>query len=360
MFGINLGDVHFNVPSVPVGDLITAFKQLLIDIVIRDRKPVNMLNIAGDITDRQIHFGREQGFEILSFFIWLCKFCEDNKIILNVLEGTPSHDWRQARVLEVFAKEHKSLVFNYFCDLTVWFHQGVSFLYIPDEWSGDSQTTLKAIHKLLAEHQLSRVDVVVMHGQFEYQLPEIALSKKTFLSDLFLPMVRHAVLINHIHTHKPLGKIIPPGSLGRYRHGEEEPKGLVYWSLENDQFNWEFIENTQATIFKTIKLPMDLDKSLAKITTLVNEHPKGSHFRFDVKKGHPVRKILSELMIRHPTYHFSDIISDEDKPQALKAVEDLPATEINEQNYLVFLDHYLINKVPANRIDAVKARIKAL
>ena len=57
---------------------------------------LDIIILAGDVFDRQLQLAEDVVFEIHQ---WMCSFlalCKKYDITLIVLEGTPSHDWKQS------------------------------------------------------------------------------------------------------------------------------------------------------------------------------------------------------------------------------------------------------------------------
>ena len=90
-------DVHFGTSALPLGAVTQSFKYV-VDIAIR--KKINRIVIGGDITDRPLTLSDDYASEYIVFVIWLLKICALLGIEIVIIEGTPSHDWKQARIFE--------------------------------------------------------------------------------------------------------------------------------------------------------------------------------------------------------------------------------------------------------------------
>ena len=90
-------DIHFGVTSIPVGGVTESFKAVY---EAGKRRGIKKLVIGGDITDKALDLTNDYGPEFITFAIWLIKDAEENDIEIIIIEGTPSHDWKQARLFE--------------------------------------------------------------------------------------------------------------------------------------------------------------------------------------------------------------------------------------------------------------------
>jgi DNA repair exonuclease SbcCD nuclease subunit len=190
---------------------------------------------------------------------------------------------------------------------------GISVLYIPDEWNNLASKTyeqaLEAMHNL----GLTQVDLAIMHGAFDYQLPVISDDSHNFKA--YNDIVKYYINIGHVHTFTTKGKVIAQGSFDRLTHGEEEPKGGVEVVIRKDGTkDLFFIENKNAKIFKTIKITTtDNEKSVAKINKLVSVLPLGSYVRIKAKKGNSIFNVISEIQKQYPDITFSKLTDEQEE-----------------------------------------------
>lgn len=245
---------------------------------------IKVLFIAGDSFDRLLSTCSKEYIDSINCIIRIYKWCDSNGVKLRILEGTPSHDWRQCRVLNEVVKELGSNVdFRYVDDLEIENIDGYNVLYIPDEYRDKSIETMKEIRKKLEERNLKEVDICIMHGAFNYQLPIVL--ESNFIESEMEEIVKYFIHVGHIHTHTHRGKIVAQGSFDRLRFGEEEDKGAVVAEIGKTS-NWIFLPNTNAMEFKTIDLSKVEEDKLFKI--LEKEIKK-------VKVGGCVRVIVDEV-----------------------------------------------------------------
>lgn len=245
---------------------------------------IKVLFIAGDSFDRLLSTCSKEYIDSINCLIKIYKWCDGNGVKLRILEGTPSHDWRQCRVLNEVVKELGGNVdFKYVDDLYVEEIEGYSVLYIPDEYRDKSVETMKEIRKKLESIGKEEVDICIMHGAFNYQLPIVL--ESNFIESEMESIVKYFIHVGHIHTHSHRGKIVAQGSFDRLRFGEEEDKGAVVAEI-GEHKNWIFLPNNNAMEFKTIDLSNVEEDKLFK--SLEKEIKK-------VKVGGCVRVIVDEV-----------------------------------------------------------------
>jgi len=256
--GLCLSDIHLGHPKNPTDSIVRNLK-----MEIEQHKDVDIIIIAGDLYHKILSFASNDTVSSVGFMMWLADFCISNSIILRILEGTPSHDYKQAIVFEeIFKDKYKELNYRYVYDIEVEILEefNLSILYVPDEIRPTIEETMRDIHKVLPK---DGVDIAVMHGHFEYQLP-IKLSSSFTVNDF--DFVKHFIFIGHIHTHNPRGKIVPPGSFDRLSNGEEEKKGYIRFKINpNIGGSYIFIENKLSQLFDSISISTNDIKEASKI-----------------------------------------------------------------------------------------------
>lgn len=315
-----ISDVHLGHRRTPTEAIIEHLDETLIP---RLTDEVDALFIAGDLFDQLLDYSMDEIAIIDLFLGRLFKRCAKYDICVRILEGTPSHDRRQARHLyRLIALMELPLNYRYIDTLCVETLDpyGVTVLYIPDEWQERSELTLADAKAALEQAGLAQVDLTIMHGQFHYQLTNVPETISRHQEEDYLSLTRYYIHVGHIHTHSVYDRIIASGSFDRLAHGEEEPKGFIQARIGAGGLSYEFIENVNATTYKTITLKTTetealfayLDKTLAK-------YRSGSFIRLSAKtKIDP--ELLTALKVRYSDYHLS-----------VKPIEAKSATRIDAQ-----------------------------
>lgn len=256
-----LSDIHLGNSLNPTAHMV---RSLLIMLEHQCRvAELDMLAITGDCFDQVINLASPDSLEASTFIQYLVEQCNRYNVRLRILEGTPSHDNKQSRH---FVKYNNSLPIESQCDLKYVDtlsvvsepDLGLDFLYVPDRCRADSDQVYDGVVDAMEAAGVTKVDYAFMHGCFEYQLPPAAQkSNETHDSKRYKRLVRRNIFIGHHHHPRKDGCIIVPGSTDRIVHGEEHRKGcmrhLAYRDAPSaDEF--EFIENLQSMIFKTVDL----------------------------------------------------------------------------------------------------------
>lgn len=333
-----ISDVHLGSKRNRAADIITNLNNSLLNK--EQNKDLDILVFAGDLFDNLLSLQDDSVTDIFLWFGKLFSFCEKYDIILRVLEGTPSHDRMQSIHLENVAKIRSSVVnFKYVKTLQVEYFPefDINVLYVPDEWNHDPNDTLQEAKQLIESKGLKQVDLAIMHGNFEYQLPASIKGIPRHDSQAYGQLVKHYIFIGHIHTFSTLNnKIIAQGSFDRLTHNEEEPKGYVkaVIDLKTNHKSFFFIENTGARIYKTISvLNMELQNSLSFIKNKTKDYPHNAAIRISAQKNHPIFTNFHEVMSMYPTYTWTKHVVEKD------VEENQPDLIDNEIDYIPITLH---------------------
>jgi hypothetical protein len=308
-----VSDIHLGHRTTPTSSIIEN-----LEAAFPDNSETAMLDIiflAGDVFDDRLNLPQEDVWEIELWIANFLKRCKKHRIMVRVLKGTSSHDWDQSKAFMIINQlADIGADLKYIDDLSIEYIEqyGISVLYVPDDLEGGPDKTLSRVHNLLKANELEQVDYAIMHGQFEYQLPEHVHAPK-HNSEAYMKIVKRLIFIGHVHTYSSfMDMIFAQGSFDRLAHGQEEAKGHLRATVYDDgHFEMVFKETVNAKKYVTIDLNgLDTDESIQKIDSIVSGLPDDSFVRVFAKAGHPVLKNTIELVRRHPTHHWS---SKEDK-----------------------------------------------
>jgi DNA repair exonuclease SbcCD nuclease subunit len=329
-----LSDVHLGSKNNPTEEIIAN-----LDTFFEDYSPksehckLDIIFIAGDLFDRLLDMDDENTHLIKLWLDRLSRFCSRENISLRILKGTPSHDWNQSSQAETVWKISQTPGdFKYVDTLSIEHMEkhDIHVLYVPDEWASTTQETLEQVKTLMAEIQLKTVDIAIIHGLFNYQLPGVGKTTSKHDELSYLELVKYFINIGHIHTHSTYERILAQGSFDRLTHGEEEPKGAMLMILDPDDGNkFFFLENKKAKIFKTITLKLaDVDRCLESIDKQLLKIPINSYIRIKARKDHGVYQAFEELKLRYPLYHLSKkSLEDEEEAVHSEYINDLLGME---------------------------------
>lgn len=312
-----LSDIHLGHHRTNTYHIVKALRHALPDN--EETANLDLILLAGDVFDRLLTLPQEEVEEIQQWIADLLSLCRRHNILLRVLEGTPSHDWKQSQQFENInngLEYPANLKFVGTLSIeTIEELGGLTVLYVPDEWNHDASVTWVQVNELLKQHGLEKVDVACMHGQFEYQLPIESI--KSHNSEWYKSIVRHYIVIGHVHIRTENGIILAQGSLDRLSHGEEAPKGHYRMCISpNGNWHW-FVENTLAKLYLTVDVRgwklEQLHKYLAE-----HEHlPDDTSFRFMFERDSELARSLKDIKKLYPQFKFSTQMED------LKKAEDI-------------------------------------
>jgi hypothetical protein len=243
---------------------------------------IDVLFIAGDTFDKLLSTTSDDFLLSNTFLLELSIVCLKNKIKLRILEGTPSHDVKQAKILEnTLQTLMVDVDFKYFSEISIENINDNNVLYVPDLMHINQNELMNDINVVLKQNNLSQVDIAIIHGSFSYQLPNV--KNINFLSEnFFLKIVQGYIHVGHIHTFSVFNRIISTGSFDRISHGEEEDKGCIYVDLNEvtGGNSFVFLKNTNAMLFKTFNVSEETD---------VNQLAETIKNSIDSNKPHEIR-----------------------------------------------------------------------
>lgn len=176
---------------------------------------LDIIFLAGDVFDHITDITSGELDYITIWFRLLLSFCERHDIILRILEGTPSHDWKQSSYLSTLHSVYNTKVdFKYIDSVHIEridkFQLDV--LYVPDEWSSSADQTFNDVKNELKNNNIDMVDIAIMHGMFTYQLKGVGKEKIKHSEQSYLNIVRYYINIGHIHNYSFFDRIIAQGS----------------------------------------------------------------------------------------------------------------------------------------------------
>lgn len=249
----SFSDIHLGHQRTTTPEILESLRHCLDDNEVY--KNVDFLIFAGDVFDRLLELNNPHLFQIDLWMAEVIRQCHYHDVTLVILAGTKSHDRDQNErwvTINNIVKNPCRLHYADTVEITYFKEWDLNILFVPDDWNTDSSITLKEVKDLMSSKGLTKVDLAVMHGQFQHQLPEFISLKSpvTHSNEEYLNLVEHYILIGHIHTHTVYDRILAQGSLDRLSHGEEEPKGFLMGeiNLRGDRTNdwYSFVENKKA------------------------------------------------------------------------------------------------------------------
>lgn len=318
---LTTSDIHLGHPRTPTSHIASS---LVNTILTEENQDIDILFINGDLYDRLLTLKSVCAQQAIQFFHRLLDYCYTYQIKLRVLEGTPDHDWYQSTVLVKLndMRQHKvDLVYHRVLDIEYFPEYDRHVLYIPDVWCKSQEDLERQVNEKLSQHGIAQVDIAMLHGQFSYQVAHMQTKAFTYDEAYMLRLVKGFIHIGHFHTHTSFDRIIANGSLERLAHNEEEPKGYV--KVIGDR--WTFHINTQAWIYKTVKITPKF--TLQKLDKLMLTFPEGSYVRLLVEETHELALVFKELQIRYQHINLT-------KKTPKGASEDLAGTYIPDANDL--------------------------
>lgn len=282
---------------------------------------IDMLVFVGDIFDGLLSLPDEDVGLIDKWISNTLKLCYKYKILVRILEGTPSHDRNQSQRFEIineilFSNNEESLDLKYVKTLSIEHIDrfGIDVLYVPDEWNHTTEETLIEVKNLLSTKGLTSVDFAFMHGCFDFQMPAVVKPSIKHISNEYLSIVKYLIFVGHIHQYSQNDRIFSQGSFDRLAHGEMEAKGFLSAIVNPDaSYEVEFIENITARKFITISCTSDeIDDNLKKIEKVVKKLPNQSFVRIEADYKNVILADMDVLARKWPLLIWSSLAKNKD------------------------------------------------
>ena len=300
-----LSDVHLGHRTTPTDNIVSRLSYAVKQHI----QQIDYIFITGDFFDNILTLPNPVVPLIQSFITWLLRECKANDVRLRVLEGTPSHDWRQ-NYLFIQLNETIQADVRYYDRLTIDYEADFNLhcLYVPDEWSDTTLETQQQVQQLLVQHNLTQVDLSLMHGMFAFQVPNLQhLNLPLHDQSYYESITKYIILIGHDHKHKRNNRVVVPGSFDRLAHGEEADKGYLIVTLQpGGKHRAVFYPNKLATTYLSLDLnELDLKDSLTLIQETVNHIRPYSHLRLVHNPEHPIANYIKDLASKHSDINWS-------------------------------------------------------
>lgn len=269
-------DVHVGHKATPTWNILNSLTLALPDN--QTTRDLDIIFIAGDFFDHDLFYRAEEVLMIQAWIIKFLTYCAKHDIAVRILEGTPSHDWNQCEHFVILNEQYSigcDLIYVKKLDIEHNEKFGIDILYVPDEWRPKCDTTWEEVKELLSSRGLSKVDFAIMHGTFEYQVPQHLKARfDMHRMDRYLGIVRYYIFVGHHHNQSSYDRILCAGSLDRLRHNEEETKGHYRVTVHREgAADIKFVENPVAKPYLTITVDgMDSETVHAEVTKVITKY----------------------------------------------------------------------------------------
>jgi hypothetical protein len=256
---ISGSDFHLNVPRIAVDVIADNIRKVLFPRL--RQGDVSLFVYPGDFFDGLMEFGGRGSYVALCLLDDLIDLSLEYGFYIRFLQGTFTHDRHQTRMFNLrtakvpLLEGHPRIKFYDVMDIEQLKPLGLNLLYKPDDLP--YKDAFKRMTALVQDTGIA-IDLLVNHGYFKHLLPYGIPHEpiNTLDATAVGKLIQGVTLNGHIHTPSVHKRVINIGSFDRLAHGEEEAKG--FFELDYDPLTKKcthhFIENTYATLFKTIDI----------------------------------------------------------------------------------------------------------
>ena len=280
-----LGDVHLLHRRTPTQVIVDNLRDKLTAAILYN---VDVVYITGDLWDDSRHLRQDDTQIALEFLSDLVSMAKVFDFGLRVLEGTPSHDHGQSKIIRTINRTVNADVV-YLDGIGIYNDPRLDMAvgYVQDEYNTSAIETEKEMREIMKTHGLKKVGFFVMHGCFTFQLP--VFKAESFNEKFWVPRCTYGIFIGHDHRPKTCGLIRVTGSFDRLSHNEEEDKGITIVDFSGGITTGYFLVNELAVPYLTVReQPTDdmLYAECIKALGAMDAHPNGEHGRLRIQHAH--------------------------------------------------------------------------
>lgn len=260
---IVISDLHWGVKDE---DMMTEQYTFILDFI--ENYPVDLIVIAGDYFDFKLNLDSDRTVRALDWFDELFHVAQDNNVKkIRMLRGTLSHDAYQMNAFKRYEEDDEFFRIYETCTSEETL-PGLRCVYCPDEIMNTKDYIFTYMDQLFSNNQVG-----FFHGSFDVVLQEdydlnrllkkdddmTVINSITFPFSLFKKIVDYVWVGGHWHDGESYDNVYYSGSVTRWRHNEDNPKGFGFLrvDLESQSYFYTKIENTIAPKYLTYELHSD-------------------------------------------------------------------------------------------------------
>ena len=336
--GVWIADIHTLHPRTPTSHILGNMSTMFYKDI--DLSKVNLVIFGGDVFHQLANNTKDPDFlKIMEWFNEFFSRCVLYNTSVYILEGTSSHDWGQAKHLDIWKPAGATIRYIDKVEVVRDHNLGLDILFVPDNMATISTDEIwNMVVKAMSEAGVEMVDITALHGAFDYQLPPLA-RKHCHNQKNYESITRYVIYAGHVHIASSNGLVKVCGSFDRTAHGEEHPKGAFLFSIDkaNKKFSNEFYHNKNALPYITFNLTKETTSEelhLMVEKVIPNIKIMGSHFRF--KGGSPsiVNGFVDRLREQYPYFVFQvdNEVDTAEVDDTLFSSSEYEAIELKKEN----------------------------
>lgn len=347
---VSISDIHLGHRKTPTKHILSNLRRLFADS--EKMAELDAIFIVGDLFDGPLQYYSEDAVDIQLWLFDFLRMCAKRNIVVRILEGTRSHDWKQsvwATVVKAIGNIPVDLQWVSTLSIEYIAALDIHVLYVPDEWRPQTDQTWVEIKQLMHAKQLEQVDFTFLHGAFDRQMPDYVDCPK-HNADRFAQITRQHVFAGHIHTPWVYKNILGNGSFDRLAHNEEEEKGCWHARYRDGQSEIRFWKNPAPMVYRTIPCEgLTVEAALAKVRKITADLPEGTHVRIQANTTDAILHSMDVLKKEYRQFQWTSKTSDSKVVQAKLLVDYRPTSQhvpISPEN----ISQLLTERLQANAV----------
>lgn len=330
--GIIIADPHFGAINP---DKFMVELQHCLFTRLNHLKKLDVFIIAGDLFDMKEYSSSNTFRTVLNFLYDVISYTEKLNTKIVILKGTRTHDDLQLYTLEKIFESCPRIKFIHSVqDDNI---NGVSFLYIPEEYVVDQDLYYK-------EYFDKHYDIMIGHGMIDKIWYANDSRKKSMSSAPVFDVEKLCEVANycyfgHIHEHKAYGKNKRFKYVGPMTVWEYDKHDCGYYIIHYDETNSimqeDYMQNDYAQILKTFPISIEDNMTMDKLIPIIQNALDSSDYDklkliVRIKNTHPIYiQAKNYLMTKIKLYDnvVLSFITDEDDSETSEEKEIREKTE---------------------------------
>ena len=323
-----ISDVHLGHRRTPTAHIL---ENLYRHVINPDTfNSIDGLLITGDLFDRLLNLPATNDGEIHEFVLRTLKLAKLFNVAIRILEGTDSHDWHQSEIfVRLNAASGIDADLQYHDSIAIVDDEslGITIGYIPDNYRETTEQTTKEFRELMAARAYSQLDIMAMHGFFEFQAPPN--DSNSFDSTYFNSITKYNIFIGHDHVAKTRGKIIIPSSFDKTKFDEYGFHGFVISDIVEGKIYNHRIANENAMVYEMLEITDLSDEDAIKAINSQLQTQRSGYLKIRLNSASGLRGLVNEWK-RTPLINVEvEFISDKELLATINEAFKLSSSMVN-------------------------------
>ena len=253
-----VADVHAG--ATPYKELKTEFISSILSELNTHK---DFIVFCGDLFDSKMYANNPNISLIIELIGAVVEICRVNGTKIRMVYGTESHESNQYQIFQPFIDDNTIDFKIVYTAQSEELLPNLNVLYLPEEYITDENEYFSSFKSE------TRYDYIFGHGVIKDMMRTSQVSQNSDTKKLKVPQFSSAALseicsgdvfFGHYHCHTTMNENVHYiGSFSRWCFGEDEDKGFMICSVDDNAYSTSFIKNEFVKTYKTISFGYDSD-----------------------------------------------------------------------------------------------------